>query len=337
MTSSLLSLPQELFDYIVNCLPRKYASTLLATSKSTYAKGTCAFNKNCFRIIPAELSCEGLHNTEKILDNTHARYIRTIYFKACERRFRDDLTEINNRLVLILAKALQVSPKFKTITYYQNPNSLSKGFTNATILGILAGEVEKTSTWQNRSIKVRLENLNSHDLNFLDEYPKFLELVFCIKLRFDAEESRGHALSQRIQTPLSLTLNLKELFISVDDDRPLYQSTVLHIMASLDSTIELESLTIKGFFASSETIKQILQPFQTSLKKLNLERAYFEDNSLVEFINYIRDHFSLDYIHFSDIGQEEHSELIHEAQLYGGSIKTGLDILISDVLSQLTY
>jgi len=146
MTSSLLSLPQELFNYIVNYLSRKYASTLLATSKSTYVKGTCAFNKSCFHIIPAELLCKGLYNTKKILNNTHARYIRTIYFKACKRRFGDNLIEINNRIVLILVEALQVSLKFKTIIYYQNPNLLSKGVTNAIILGILAGRVEKTLT-----------------------------------------------------------------------------------------------------------------------------------------------------------------------------------------------
>ena len=57
----------------------------LATSKSTYAKGICAFNKSCFYIILAELLYKGLRNTKKILDNTHARYIRTIYFKASKR------------------------------------------------------------------------------------------------------------------------------------------------------------------------------------------------------------------------------------------------------------
>ena len=106
MTSSLLSLPQELFNYIVDYLPKKYASILLATSKSTYIKGTCAFNKSCFYIILAKLLYKGLYNTKKILDNTHARYIYTIYFKAYKRRFRDNLTEINNHLILILVKAL---------------------------------------------------------------------------------------------------------------------------------------------------------------------------------------------------------------------------------------
>ena len=106
MTSSLLSLPQELFNYIINYLLRKYASTLLATSKSTYAKGIYAFNKSCFRIIPAELLCEGLRNTEKILDNTYARHIYTIYFKACKCQFRDNFIEINNYLISILVKAL---------------------------------------------------------------------------------------------------------------------------------------------------------------------------------------------------------------------------------------
>ena len=106
MTSSLLSLPQELFDYIINYLPKKYASTLLATSKSTYTKSTYAFNKSCFYIIPAKLSCKGLRNTEKILDNTYARHIYTIYFKACKCQFRDNFMEINNYLVSILTKAL---------------------------------------------------------------------------------------------------------------------------------------------------------------------------------------------------------------------------------------
>ena len=85
ITSSLLSLPQELFNYIVNYLSRKYISILLATSKSTYIKGTCAFNKSCFYIILAKLLYKGLYNTKKILDNIHARYIRTIYFKAYKR------------------------------------------------------------------------------------------------------------------------------------------------------------------------------------------------------------------------------------------------------------
>ena len=76
------------------------------TSKYTYIKGICTFNKSCFYIILIELLCKGLRNTEKILDNTYARHIRTIYFKACKRRFRDNLIEINNRLVLILIKAL---------------------------------------------------------------------------------------------------------------------------------------------------------------------------------------------------------------------------------------
>ncbi len=76
------------------------------TSKSIYIKGICAFNKSCFYIIPAELLCEGLCNTKKILDNPHARYIYTIYFKACERQFKDDFIEINNYLVSILVKAL---------------------------------------------------------------------------------------------------------------------------------------------------------------------------------------------------------------------------------------
>ena len=69
-------------------------------------KGTCAFNKSYFHIIPAELSCEGLRNTKKILDNIHAKYIRTIYFKASKYRFRNDFIEINNRLVLIFVKVL---------------------------------------------------------------------------------------------------------------------------------------------------------------------------------------------------------------------------------------
>jgi hypothetical protein len=118
MTFSLLSLPQELFDYIVNYLPKKYVSILLATSIYTYIKGTCAFNKSCFCIIPAELLYEGLRNTKKILNNTHARYIYTIYFKVSKCRFRDDFIEINNCFVLILVKVLQVSLKFKTIIYY---------------------------------------------------------------------------------------------------------------------------------------------------------------------------------------------------------------------------
>ena len=82
MTSSLLSLPQELFNYIVNYLPRKYVSTLLVTFKYTYVKGIYAFNKSCFCIIPVELLCEGLCNTKKILNNIYARYIYTICFKA---------------------------------------------------------------------------------------------------------------------------------------------------------------------------------------------------------------------------------------------------------------
>jgi len=69
MTSFLLSLLQELFNYIINYLPRKYISTLLATSKSTYIKSTCAFNKSCFYIILAELLYKGLRNIKKILDN----------------------------------------------------------------------------------------------------------------------------------------------------------------------------------------------------------------------------------------------------------------------------
>ena len=71
---------------------------------------------------------------------------------------------------------------------------LGKGFTNTTILGILTGKIEKILTWQNRSIKVWLENLNLYNLNFLDKYLKFLKLVFYIKLRLNAKDSRGHAL-----------------------------------------------------------------------------------------------------------------------------------------------
>jgi hypothetical protein len=81
-------------------------STLLATSRSTYAKGIYAFNKSCFYIIPAELLYKGLRNTKKILDNIYARYIRTIYFKVSKRRSKDNLIEINNCLVLILIKVL---------------------------------------------------------------------------------------------------------------------------------------------------------------------------------------------------------------------------------------
>ena len=336
MTSCLLSLPQELFDSLIHYLRKEHARKLLEASNLVYKKGIDAFDKEYFRILPAELSCEGLHNTEEILNDANALYIRTICFKASWRRYRDSFEEIHSRLDSILTKALRASPRFKTITYYQDPNTLSNGCTNALILSILAGTVEEISTRQNRSIKVRLENLNPQDLDLLDDWTTFLGLVYCIKLRITDEDSIGRVLIRKIRTPLSLLSSLKELFISINDDRLLYQTTVSDIMASLHSR-ELESLTIKGFFASYETVKKILQPFQTSLKKLILKRAHIEDSSLVELIDYIRDHFSLDYVHFSDIGQEEYPRLIHEARFCGGNIKAGLDILKSDVLDKLAH
>ena len=106
MTFSLLSLPQELFNYIINYLPRKYVSTLLATSKYTYMKGTYAFNKSCFYIIPVKLLYKGLRNTKKILNNIYTKYIHIICFKVSKYQFRDNFTEINNCFILILIKVL---------------------------------------------------------------------------------------------------------------------------------------------------------------------------------------------------------------------------------------
>ena len=54
--------------------------------------------------------------------------------------------------------------------------------------------VEEILTRQNRLIKIRFENLNLQDLDFLDKWTIFFNLVYCIKLRVTNEDSVEYTL-----------------------------------------------------------------------------------------------------------------------------------------------
>ena len=77
-----------------------------------------------------------------------------------------------------------------------------------------------------------------------------------------------------------------------------------------------------------------------SIKAITLEAATFNDGSFVDFLGYIQDKFSLDYICFKDIWGDddiEEYEILDRVEFDKEDIGEGLSILKFDILGTLHY
>ncbi len=84
---------------------------------------------------------------------------------------------------------------------------------------------------------------------------------------------------------LPLVLNLEELFLIVDYDKVLSSKIIQRITKSINSK-KFRNLILDKLSTSKSQLKEILQPFKVSIKKITLKNTVFTDNSLIDFINY---------------------------------------------------
>jgi hypothetical protein len=159
------------------------------------------------------------------------------------------------------------------------------------------------------------------------------ELVCMIVKELPIENARD--LLALFGKTLSLATNLQLLSLIVNGDKLLSPKTVRRITKRIRSKT-LESLTIDRIFTSKGQLEGILRPFRASIKKLTLKSATFNNTSFVGFISHIQENFSLDYICFKDIWEDDNGkeyEVLDRVKLYKEDMPDGLCTLKSDILS----
>jgi len=294
MPSPLVSLPTELLESIVQQLPIEDARNLLLSCKTIYQKGKQAFDETCFRTIPVSVSEAGLCQAEDLLDNEYCRCLQTIFIILDA----EELGPLQSRLASVVAKGLQASTKCDTIIIYDHPKR--SWVISWIFLTNVAESIEYYLLPQDiKPFKIQLRNVRLDYLENLYFCGKFLGLVQSIDLRFDKRKPESY-LVRDFERALSLASSLQELSLIVNSDNLLSSKIVRRITKSIRSKT-FEKLTINGIFTSKRELQKILSPLKASIKVITLEAATFNDGSFVDFLGYIQDNFSLDYICFKDI------------------------------------
>jgi hypothetical protein len=99
-----------------------------------------------------------------------------------------------------------------------------------------------------------------------------------------------------------------------------------------------ERLTINEIFTSNRQLQKILRPLKGSIKAIILEAVTFNDESFIDFLYYIQDNLSLDYICFKDIWADndgEGYEVLDRVELDKEDIEKGLNKLKMDIFIAL--
>jgi hypothetical protein len=135
-----------------------------------------------------------------------------------------------------------------------------------------------------KPFKVQLRNIRLHYSQFLRFHGRFLELVQSIHLRFDKKTESY--LVRDFEESLSFASNLQELSLIVNSDSLLSSKTVKRITKSIRSK-RFEKLTINGMFSFKRQLKKILSLLKGSIKGIILESVTFNDQSFVNFLDYI--------------------------------------------------
>jgi len=98
---------------------------------------------------------------------------------------------------------------------------------------------------------------------------------------------------------------------------------------------KLKSLTIARVSTSRVDLQEIIRPFETSIKKLTLKYADFDDFRLfIKFIVYIKNNLWLDYVYFKEISEARWFFLNREKS-GGEDIVQNLKSLKRDILNNL--
>jgi hypothetical protein len=318
---------------IVKELPIENACDLLASCKKIHNNGQYAFTKKCFHTIPVSLSQRNLRKVDDILDNESCRFLQRIFIRLDQQ---DNLVALPlpTQLASILAKGLRASTRCETIVVYNDPRRTSRIF--RIMLANVAEALERILLFEDiKPFKVQICNIRLDNSQELGYYWKFLKLVELVDLRFESKKTERFLVTLFGKT-LSLATNLQSLSLIVNGDKLLSPKTVRRITKRIRSKT-LESLTIDGIFTSKGQLEGILRPFRASIKKLTLKSATFNNTSFVGFISHIQDNFSLDYICFKDIWEDDNGkeyEVLDRVKLYKEDMPGGLRTLKSDILSR---
>jgi hypothetical protein len=318
---------------IVKELPIENARDLLASCKKIHDNGQYAFTEKCFHTIPVSLSQRNLRKVDDILDNESCRFLQRIFIRLDQQ---DNLVALPlpTQLASILAKDLRASTRCETIVVYDDPRRTSRIF--RIMLANVAEALECILLFEDiKPFKVQICNIRLNNSQELGYYWKFLKLVESVDLRFESKKTERFLVTLFGKT-LSLATNLQSLSLIVNGDKLLSPKTVRRITKRIRSKT-LESLTIDGIFTSKGQLEGILPPFRASIKKLTLKSATFNNTSFVGFISHIQDNFSLDYICFKDIWEDDNGkeyEVLDRVKLYKEDMPGGLRTLKSDILSR---
>lgn len=176
MASSLVSLPIELFQGVVELLSIEDARKLLSSCSNLYGNGKHVFDKKCFGVLPVNLSKESLLQAEGILTEERCHhFLRAVRIRLDQYDFFDDAygqdheatehlasvlqEEATEHLASVLKRALQVSAKCDTIIIYDSPEIFSD----------IDGTKTQTVAWAIQRVgkikpfKVRFQNIRTYN------------------------------------------------------------------------------------------------------------------------------------------------------------------------------
>jgi hypothetical protein len=332
MPPSLPSLLAELVTRVVEELSIEDACNLRSTSTTLYKKSKYAFDKKTFTTLSINLSRKSLRRAKEFLkDERSSRFLRKILIRLDQ--VEDDLylnlKRERKRLIVVLTKGLEVSPKCDTIIIYDSRHLPIDQRRD------IAAEAIETIVEQAEPFKVQLQNIWPENMEERWISDEFLGKVQTLELKFDewAKRTRLPNIADLILSDIiSPAWNLKELSLNASG-RVLSSGKVKQMTEKVQSK-KLRSLTIIGLETCEAELREILHPFRDSIKEITLVYIIFKDMSWGEFIKYIRKHFSLDYIQFYGIEEwvggftEERDggrTIVEEVKLYRDEIKEGLD------------
>jgi hypothetical protein len=150
--------------------------------------------------------------------------------------------------------------------------------------------------------------------------------VESIDLRFN---KRPRTSITHFERSLSLARNLRELSLIINSDKTLSSKIVWRITESIRSKT-FQKLTIHRILTSKRYLERILSPLKDSIKEIILEAVTFKDHSFVDFLGYIQDNFSLNYIYLKNVWEDDKDEgykVLDQAEFYKEDIRNGLSTL----------
>jgi hypothetical protein len=303
MSSSLVSLPNDIFYDISQHLSTTDLHKLMQCSKKLYINGKHDFDKRCFRLLPVSLSKESLQQAEDLLSDEFCEFVEAILIRIDRAHNAYDSwdngwKQAKYHLTSVLLKIFQASTGCHTIIVRDYPEKSARRSSPAIKAVAKSIEMAASSLEPTRQFKVQLQKLRLNNSKSLRKGGEGLfHRIQSIDIKIYGDEKQHHI--GEMEEVLSDAENLEELSLINDTERLVSGSIVSQLLGNINSTI-VRSLTITGIEISSGTMKRILFPFRHSLQELNIKRISLWGSSFSSFLNYFIKH-PVNSLSFEDI------------------------------------